>query len=213
MLLLLPLVVIALPIFVIVLLVHEFRDPAPRFKPDSTHVDQLADLEDHAVHNPFTAVGFLKPGRFRLGTARVVLWLVNYGTRRIFTKGSLTGVKTIHFARWVLIDDNQRLIFASNYDGSLESYMDEFIDLVAWGLNAVFSNGVGYPKTWLLLFRGAKDERAFKGYLRAHQIPTRVWYTAYPALTAVNIANNARMRAGLSGEMDDDAAAEWLKRL
>jgi hypothetical protein len=35
------------------------------------------------------------------------------------------------------------MLFASNYDGSLESYMDDFINKVAWGLNLVFSNGVG----------------------------------------------------------------------
>ena len=58
-------------------------------------------------------------------------------------------MKTIHFARWVFIDGKRRMFFASNYDGSLESYMDDFIDKVAWGLNLVFSNGVGYPRTQL----------------------------------------------------------------
>ena len=31
----------------------------------------------------------------------------------------------------MFLDDKQRLIFISNYDGSLESYMDDFIDKVA----------------------------------------------------------------------------------
>ena len=51
-------------------------------------------------------------------------------------------------------------MFASSYDGSLESYMDDFIDKVAWGLNAAFSNGVGYPKTNWLVADGATDEQA-----------------------------------------------------
>ena len=82
-------------------------------------------------------------------------------------------MKTIHFARWVFLDDGRRVFFASNYDGSLESYMDDFIDKIAWGLNIVFSNGVGYPRTRWLVLDGARDELAFKDYLRLHQVPTR----------------------------------------
>ena len=40
-------------------------------------------------------------------------------------------------------------IFTSNYDGSLENYMDDFIDKIAWGLNASFSHGVDYPQDQL----------------------------------------------------------------
>ncbi len=40
-----------------------------------------------------------------------------------------------------------------------------------------------------------------------------VWYTAYPALSAVNIENNARIRAGLRGEMNPADAGQWLSRL
>jgi len=49
--------------------------------------------------------------------------------------------------------------YASNYDGSLDSYMDDFINKVAYGLNLVFSNGIGYPRTsFLPQWRG--EERA-----------------------------------------------------
>ncbi len=100
------------------------------------------------------AVGHVKPGRFRLLTLRAVLFGLNFTTRHIFNRGNLSGVKTIHFARWVFLDGKRRMFFASNYDGSMESYMDDFIDKVAWGLNLVFTNGVGYPKTrWLDLRR------------------------------------------------------------
>ena len=118
-------------------------------------------------------------------------------------------MKTIHFARWVFLDGKRRMFFASNYDGSLESYMDDFIDKVAWGLNLVFSNGVGYPRARWLVFGGARDELAFKDYLRVHQVPVRVWYSAYGDLTALNIAQNERLRAGLR----DGDALEWVQAL
>jgi hypothetical protein len=139
--------------------------------------------------------------------------VVNFGIRQFFSDGSLTGIKTIHFARWVFLNDKRRLTFASNYDGTLESYMDDFVDKVSWGLNAVFSNGDGYPRTRWLVFGGAQNEEAFKQFLRAHQIPTQVWYSGYDRLTAINIQNNAQIRAGLFRPMGATEAQEWLRRL
>ena len=211
-----PVLLVLLPIWAVLLRRHERRDvPDEPVLPSRERLGELADLEDHVVQNPFTAVGLAKPGRFRFLTMLAVLRAANYGTRHIFNHGSLTRVRTIHFARWVAIDGRRRLIFASSYDGSLESYMDEFIDKVAWGLNAVFSNGVGYPRTRWLVFDGATDERAFKAFLRNRQLPTQVWYSAYDDLSAVNIENNAAIRAGLAGS---DAptrgqAGAWLARL
>ena len=48
--------------------------------------------------------------------------------RRLAPPGSLIGVSTIHFVRWVLIDDGRRLMMVSDYDGSWESYIDEFAE-------------------------------------------------------------------------------------
>jgi hypothetical protein len=127
------------------------------------------------------------------------------------TLHGLLGLSLIHFARWVLLDDNQRLFFASNYDGSLESYRDDFINKVAWGLNVVFSNGIGWPRTDWLITRGARREMPFKYYQRRHQLPTQVWYKAYPGLTLINMTRNARIRQGLErARMSDGEAAAWL---
>jgi len=82
--------------------------------------------------------------------------------------------------------------------------------LVSWGLNAGFSNGVGYPRTNWLVLQGATAEQPFKNFLHTHQIPTQVWYSAYPGLSVVNITQNARIRAGLWGDMDDREAQNWL---
>lgn len=209
-----PVWVPALPLFAGTLLAKEATDPTEdHFEPDPEHERTLAELEDHTPQNQFTAAGFVKEGVFRNLTANALLRIIDYGTRYSYNRGQLTGVTTIHFARWVFMDDERRLLFASNYDGSLESYMDDFIDKVAWGLNAVFSNGVGYPRTFFLTLRGARQEDDFKDYLRRHQVPTQVWFSAYPDLTCTNIENNARIRAGLVGNLSDRACEEWLGRL
>ena len=127
---------------------------APRPTPE--HVSALSVLEDHDVTNQFSAFGSVKPGWFRLSTLIFIFWVLNFSTRQIYTRGRLARVGTIHFARWVFMDNRRRLLFASNYDGSLDSYMDDFINKVAYGLNLVFSNGIGYPRTKFMLSGGAK---------------------------------------------------------
>ncbi|HZQ99618.1 MAG TPA: hypothetical protein VFC93_12480 [Chloroflexota bacterium] len=208
-----PLVLLVLPFYLALLRRAELTDAAPIVRPDPRRVDALAALEDRVAQNQFTAIGYLKPGLLRQVTARTILYLANWGVRHIFNHADLTGVKTIHFARWVFLDGGRRLIFGSNYDGSLEAYMDDFIDKVSWGLNAVFSNGVGYPRTNWLVLDGAKDELAFKYFIRNHQLPTQVWYAAYDDVTALNAENNARIRDGLAGDLDEAATTAWLRRL
>ena len=53
----------------------------------------------------------------------------DYTARHVFNRGRLARVTSIQFARWVFLDGKKRVIFASNYDGSLESYMDDFIKM------------------------------------------------------------------------------------
>ena len=83
--------------------------------------------------NQYTAIGSVKPGLFRRWLLTVLLVLIDYACRHIFTRGFLARVQTIHFARWVFLDDKRRLVFVSNYDGSHEAYMDDFINKVGVG--------------------------------------------------------------------------------
>jgi hypothetical protein len=208
-----PVLLLSLPVVAVILLLHELRDVPDRGPLDASLVERLRAAEDRVAHNPFTVVGYLKPGPFRALLTRVVLFAISYSVRHVLNRGSLAGVKTIHFARWVYLSP-RRMTFLSTYDGSLESYMDDFIDKVAWGLNAIFSNGLGYPRTVLLFWRGARDEEPFKNNLRHHQVPNHVWYSAYHDLTALNVAANAAVRKGLARRnLCDDQAREWLALL
>jgi hypothetical protein len=207
-----PLLLLYLPIFLILLRNQELHNPEIAPKPAVDAVMKLATIEDRAVTNQFSAYGNLKPGLFRLSTLAFLLFVVNYTTRHIYNRGFLARVNTIHFARWVFLGDHTRLFFASNYDGGLETYMGDFINKVAWGLNLVFSNGIGYPKTNWLLKDGAKNEEKFKYFLRRHQLPTQVWYDATPDLTAYDMERNSRIRDGIDQQsMTDTELAEWIK--
>jgi hypothetical protein len=204
-----PLLLAALPGWLLLVRLHERRDVPETALPSREHVAELTAREDHGTPNPFTAYGRVKPGLVRAVTIRVALRGLDYASRHVFARDNLAGIRSIHFARWVLIDDGRRVVFASNYDGSQESYMADFIDRVAWGVNLVFSNGLGYPHTRWLLFGGARDEQSYKNYLRNHQLPS-VWFSAYPALSARNVDDNSALRDGLTRELTGEEARTWL---
>jgi hypothetical protein len=212
-LVLLPvLIVIGIP-WLLALRRLERLDPISAERPDRGRVEQLRSREDACAHNPFAALGVVKAGSLRARTVRIVLLGISVAASCVFIRGSLAGVTTIHVARWVPLDGGRRMIFTSCYDGSLESYMNDFIDKLSWGLNVIFSNGVGYPRTRWLIFGGAKDEQTFKDYLRCRQLETSVSYAAHPTLTMADIRANVAIRHGLTTRLEDARAAEWLALL
>lgn len=209
-----PLLILVAPIVLISLRRLEKTDAELCWRVDQAHSDGLALQEDHDITNQFTAMGSLKPGVVRLLTLIGVLGGVNYAARHIVRRGRLGRIRTIHFARWVFLDGRKRMVFFSNYDGTVESYMDDFINKAGFGLNAVFSNGIGYPRTNWLIRDGCRDEQKYKDFLRRHTLPTQAWYKAYPGLTAVDLERNGRIRQGLeSSSMNEQATREWLALL
>jgi hypothetical protein len=209
---LLPALLLLSPVLILLLRDHERRDIPDTSAASPDSVRRLRADEDYWMHNQVTAVGLFKPGWFRFLLATAILQLTHYAVRHIYNRGSLSGLSSIHFARWVPLDGRRRLFFTSNYDGSLESYMDDFIDKAAWGLNAIFSSGDGFPRTCFLFCGGITDEKAYKRFLPTRQVQTSVWYSAYPHLTTKNVANNAAIRRGLSGQLSPDETRTWLRR-
>jgi hypothetical protein len=212
-LVLLPVAVAAGPIYLLLLRLDEMRDVPSAARPEPDRLARIAALQDRYVQNPFCAESPIKDGWLRPLTTRLALFATGLAARYVYSHGDLVGLKTIHFFRLLTLDGGRKLLFASSFDGSLEGYMDDFIDKIGWALNTIFGGAVGYPKTRFLVFGGAANEREFKDYVQVHQLPIPVFYSAYPDLTAVNVANNAALRAGLSGPMSGAEAAEWVRRL
>ena len=213
-LLALPFLVVVVPILLIRLRTLEKTDVELCSRVDQGYSDALALLEDRDVTNQFTALASRKPGFVRLWTLIGILAGVDYAARHLVRRGRLGRIRSIHFARWVLLDGNKRGAFFSNYDGTVESYMDDFINKAGFGLNAIFSNAIGYPRTNWLWRDGCADEQKYKNFLRRHTLPTQVWYKAYPGLTAIDLERNRRIRDGLeSSSMSEQQTREWLALL
>jgi hypothetical protein len=176
--------------------------------------------EDKVTQNQLTHVVDVKPGAFRLATLWLVLTAIDVIARVYSVRGDLGGITTIHFARWVILRDRRtgcarrhRLLFFSNYDGSWESYLGEFIDRAAYGLTAVWSNTRGFPATRQLVRGGARAEEAFKQWTREHQIATQVWWTGVADSTVQNIRDDIWIRQRLDRGLGDDELATWLRKL
>jgi hypothetical protein len=197
--------------FVGVLRWKEETDSVSDAQPDHSQVMEVTTRENEVVQNHFASIAACKPGWVRWIVLKSVLKLIHVLAAIKENQGSLSGISTIHFARWVVIDGGRNLLFLSNYDGSWENYLDDFIDRASPGLTAIWSNTTGFPKTSWLVNGGSRDELLFKTLVRGSQMLSRVWYSAYPDLSVQNIATNAAIREGLFAPLSGEAEREWLK--
>lgn len=176
------------------------------------HVKELEAYEDFATQNQFTQVLYMKPGWMRLVTLQGLMLFAKALIGFLFVNGKLMGIPTIHFARWVMIDGQKRMLFFSNFDGSWQQYLGDFIDKSGWGLTGIWSNTMKFPRTKFLFTGGAYDEEHFLAWSRYFQVPTAVWYCAYPNLSIKNVINNSYIRNELFRDLDEGAARQFLQR-
>ncbi len=178
--------------------------------PDHLKMDAIRKREDHAYQNHLAGVSIMKGGKTRQITIRLIFWLIATLATKLYRPGFLGGIGTIHFARWVMIPKTNRLLFFSNFGGSWESYLEDFITKANFGLTGVWSNTIGFPKASNLVFDGASDGDRFKRWARRQQNPTWCWYSAYPDLTTPRIRTNAAIRQGIAGISTETEAKDWL---
>jgi len=212
----LPVVLLLLPlllIWYIVLRIHETRDNNAPLPPPLPIDPRLFGKEDIWVQNHLTTLVEVKPGAFRLYTLKVVLWLIELLAKTVFITGQLGGIPTIHFARWLFMDNNSRLLFFSNYDGSWASYLGDFVDKANYGLTMVWSNTDRFPPTTNLAFGGAQHIEAFKEWSREHNVYAAVWYSAYPQETLRNLKNDVLIRDGITNPALSEAQVADLLQI
>jgi len=191
----------------------EASDSEAPIRWDTTRIQDSEDREDRTDQNHMCSVTRIKDGWLRGFLVRASLTVVGLAHRLYFNRGDLGGIPTIHFARWVILPKSRQLVFFSNFDGSWERYLGDFIEQASIGLNSIWANTQGYPKTRNLVQGGAEDEERFKAFARNSMQRTRVWYSAYRNITIRNLADNAKLREGLFAELSADETDEWLRLL
>lgn len=167
-------------------------------------IKQLAKIEDKpgVVQNQMTIISPIKPHWLPQLVVRVVLWAAEHQPRS--SPGSLLGISTIHFARWVIIDNGKNLLFESNYDGSWESYIDDFVDFASVGMNGIWGSAINFPTG------GCRDIEGFKQIIRYYQVPTQVFYSAYPDTTVKNTLNDLELSKAVEAFLGNKKAERFF---
>jgi hypothetical protein len=91
-------------------------------------------------------------------------------------------VGTVHNMRFVFLDNDTRMLFATAYDGDWDAYIDDFATKIPDYLDIIDSAWEGWP--------GIRSPHA-KDYLAKHQVTAEGWYVAHPDLT---VAETARLK-------------------
>ena len=102
-------------------------------------------------------------------------------------------VATLHNMRFVFLDNDTTLLFATTYDGDWDAYIDDFVAKIPDYLDIIDSAWDGWPG---IRSPGAKD------YLVKHQITAEGWYVAYPDLTVAEIQRNQRIAKAVDEFLD-----------
>ncbi len=178
------------------------------------HLAVLKNQEDIIYQNQLSQVFETKGGLRKIGL-KFFLWATSYAARTWFVEGQLMGTPTIHFARWILIDGGNRFVFFSNFDGSFAEYLGDFVDNNGWGLNAIYGAAKGYPKTFFMFGGGSYKILEFMGWGRLTQVPTPIWYSAYPWYGLQQIIDKSKLRVELfnSGELNNAQIKTMLSRI
>ncbi|MBZ4421849.1 hypothetical protein [Myxococcus sp. RHSTA-1-4] len=198
--------------------------------PELTAARSPPPPSDAMVQNPMVHVARITGGPVAVKLAKAALPSVNLRLRRYLV--GLNHIQTIHCARWLLYSSRDggphHLIFFSNYDDSWEAYIDAFVDHedVRQFLEFIWSQTDGFPQRtrglvpqpWWRRWRKQLPVEPFKAWLRGHEVPTRVWYSAAldggPAQRhSVLLLHNAlRLRELLARERIDRPLRDWAAR-
>ena len=210
----LTLVTILLPLGFLALRLRrqERRDPIDERAAPLKHVKAIARREDAEgyAQNHIIAVMPFKPGFLRRLTFAFSMWGIRQAVSHFFRPGFVVTMGTIHKARWFRVPGSEQFVFFSNYDGSWESYLEDFITRANEGQTAAWSHGIGFPPTRFLILDGAANGDRFKRWVRLQQRETRFWFSRFPNLTAQQIRNNAMIEDGLARAASDTDARAWL---
>ena len=108
-----------------------------------------------------------------------------------FRGGDLVG--TLHDMRFVFLDNDTKLLFATAYDGDWDAYIDDFVTKIPNSMDLLFCNLEGWP--------GIHSPSA-KDYIAGHQIAADAWYVANPNLTVAETRKLERVGKAVEEFLD-----------
>ena len=96
---------------------------------------------------------------------------------------ALDKLKTVHFARFVFLENNTKLAVITTYDGSFDEYINEFIDEIGDVFNALLAHMKDASALPV-----QQNRQAFLDYVRKNDLRAiEPFYSAYPKATVLDI--------------------------
>jgi hypothetical protein len=108
-----------------------------------------------------------------------------------FSAGKKVG--SLHNMRFVFLDNDTKLLFATAYDGQWDPYIDDFATKIPDEMDVVFSCWEGWP--------GIHSPQ-IKDWIVKHQIPAEGWYVAHPDLSVAEAGRNKRIGKAVDEFLD-----------
>jgi hypothetical protein len=145
----------------------------------------------------------------RLGKISELTMIVPFapgGARRLraflrLLNGNLTPgaelVGTLHNMRFVFLENDTKLLFATTFDGDWDTYIDDFVTKIPDYLDIIDSAWEGWP--------GIRSPQA-KDWIAKHQVSAEGWYVAYPDLTVAEIGRLKRIGKAVDEFLDKISA-------
>ena len=164
----------------------------------------LKELTSQASETPppaITSAGRVGARLGKVSELTMVVPLAPGGADRLraFLKllgGNLAGadkVGSVHDMRFVFIDNDTRMIFATTFDGDWDPYIDDFVTHIPDYLDIMDSAWEGWPG---IHHPDAKD------YLVKHQVTAEGWYVGHPDLTVADTERLKRVGAAVDEFLD-----------
>lgn len=95
---------------------------------------------------------------------------------------ALSKIGTVHFARFVFLQDNTQLAIITTYDGPFERYISDFASHIGPVFDALFEHIESPPPSPV-----AKNTREFIDWVQAHDAREAGFFSAYPSLSVLDI--------------------------
>jgi hypothetical protein len=111
-------------------------------------------------------------------------------------------IATIHEARFVLFDDDTRLLFATSFDGPWDAYMEDFASKPLQLFDGIFRHVEGYE--------GLPDLAAVKAFILSAQVTAEAYARNYGG-TVKEIRKAERVNEAFQEVLDDPQAPEALQ--
>src|SRR6476659_7601636 len=102
-------------------------------------------------------------------------------------------VGTLHDMRFVFLENDTKLLFATAYDGDWDAYIDDFVTKIPNSMDLIFCNLEGWPGI---------HSPSVKDYIVNHQIAAEAWYVASPNLTVAETRRLERVGKAVDEFLD-----------